>query len=615
MKTTKKFLTAEQALDYFEQLDSDELSDDPEIITLPPEPSIVTDEEDIEENNLCSDLLRDVSGEVEISVNSKSTENYNAHLEKKKKRKKVKRKKIPVDHISDESDNETENRNICKKRKKCFGNRAERSKSDNKEIFDWSNCPTMSPINKETIPSTLEEEYPEIAHMTPFEIFRMFFDDEIISFIIAETERYANQKNNIGFTLTEKELWRFLGIILFSGYHSLPQEDLYWAKSNDCNIPFIHNAMSRQRFRNIKKNIHLCNNDTIDLTDKLAKVRLFIETFCKKLQQFGVFSEFLCVDEEMIPYTGHHSAKMYMRSKPIKFGYKMWVLASSEGYPFNLQVYIGKEQTQNNSLPLGTRVVLDLTACIPYPPRHELYIDNFFTSVELLLEMRARNFRTTGTIRENRLKSCPVISSKELKKKDRGTFDSIITDSISIVKWKDNQVVCLASNFEPLEPISSAKRWNSVEKKKTDIPQPHVVASYNKYMGGVDLLDRFLSQYRPKIKGKKWWWPFFTNTLNMAVVAAWRIHRECKGKLTQLEFLREITTSLMKREEPRSAEHLRPGPSGTIPKDIRFDGINHFLENAERQSRCRVCMKNTRLYCKKCNVMLHKKCLAHFHSK
>ena len=51
-------------------------------------------------------------------MNLKSTENYNAHFEKKKKRKKVKRKKIPVDHISDESDNETENRNICKKRKK-----------------------------------------------------------------------------------------------------------------------------------------------------------------------------------------------------------------------------------------------------------------------------------------------------------------------------------------------------------------------------------------------------------------------------------------------------------------------------------------------------------------
>ena len=59
-------------------------------------------------------------------------------------------------------------------------------------------------------------------------------------------------------------------------------------------------------------------------------------------------------------------------------------------------------------------------------------------------------------------------------------------------------------------------------KEKVDLPQPHVVASYNKYMGGVDLLDRFLSQYRPKITGKKWWWPFFTNTLNMAVVAAWR---------------------------------------------------------------------------------------------
>ncbi|KAG8186506.1 hypothetical protein JTE90_004835 [Oedothorax gibbosus] len=71
-------------------------------------------------------------------------------------------------------------------------------------------------------------------------------------------------------------------------------------------------------------------------------------------------------------------------------------------------------------------------------------------------------------------------------------------------------------------------------------------------MGGVDLLDRFLSSYGPKIKGKKWWWPFFTNTLNMAVVAAWRIHREMNGHMSQLDFLRDIVMCLMKSERLES---------------------------------------------------------------
>lgn len=45
----------------------------------------------------------------------------------------------------------------------------------------------------------------------------------------------------------------------------------------------------------------------------------------------------------MIPYTGRDSEKTYMRRKPIKIGYKLYVPASSGGYPFNLQVYVGKK--------------------------------------------------------------------------------------------------------------------------------------------------------------------------------------------------------------------------------------------------------------------------------
>lgn len=140
----KKFLSVEQALDYFEQLESDDFSDDPEIVILPSEPSIVTDEEDIEENNLCNDLLQDVSGEVEISVNFKSTENdenCNVHLKRKKKL--TKRKQAIIDKSSDESyetENETKNRKKRKTLKKSFVKHAVKRKKSNKEIFDWSEC-------------------------------------------------------------------------------------------------------------------------------------------------------------------------------------------------------------------------------------------------------------------------------------------------------------------------------------------------------------------------------------------------------------------------------------------------------------------------------------------
>ncbi|XP_021000286.2 piggyBac transposable element-derived protein 3-like [Parasteatoda tepidariorum] len=230
----------------------------------------------------------------------------------------------------------------------------------------------------------------------------------------------------------------FSGILLLSGYHSLQQEDLYWSNAEDCNLPFIQNVVSRQRFRAIKKYNHLCNNDQIDTADNLAKVKCFIEMFCKKLQQFRTFSEYLSVDEDMIPYTGRHSAKMYMRGEPIKFGYKLRALTSSQSYPYSLQVYVEKETTAECNRPLGTRVVLDLIERVENCRRHKVYVDNFFNSLPLL-EEKGIPYNWNGERTD--LKIVLLQDSKNLVKKERGTSVCITTKSVSVVKWIDNKIV------------------------------------------------------------------------------------------------------------------------------------------------------------------------------
>ncbi|KRY08585.1 hypothetical protein T12_9365 [Trichinella patagoniensis] len=52
-----------------------------------------------------------------------------------------------------------------------------------------------------------------------------------------------------------------------------------------------------------------------------------------------------------------------------------------------------------------------------------------------------------------------------------------------------------------------------------------IVRRYNTSMGSVDISDK-LSSYRPRLRSKKFWWNLFSNALNLAVVAAWRLHRE-----------------------------------------------------------------------------------------
>ncbi|KAH9359588.1 hypothetical protein HPB48_021643 [Haemaphysalis longicornis] len=55
---------------------------------------------------------------------------------------------------------------------------------------------------------------------------------------------------------------------------------------------------------------------------------------------------------------------------------------------------------------------------------HILYVNNFFTGIDLLATLRMKGFRATGTIRKNRLKNASLPAKKEMEKGDWGYFAS-----------------------------------------------------------------------------------------------------------------------------------------------------------------------------------------------
>ncbi len=71
------------------------------------------------------------------------------------------------------------------------------------------------------------------------------------------------------------------------------------------------------------------------------------------------------------------------------------------------------------------------------------------------------NYGATGTIRDNRLpKNFPLQSAKQIKTEVRGTMD-VIYDSknkISVVRWKDNAPVTIASNISTAHSTKKASR-------------------------------------------------------------------------------------------------------------------------------------------------------------
>nr|CAI5870464.1 unnamed protein product [Callosobruchus analis] len=143
-------------------------------------------------------------------------------------------------------------------------------------------------------------------------------DDEVIDLILDFSIKYAQDNNRHEFSLSKNELLNFIGILLFSGYHTLPHIQHYWSTEEDKGIDLVKKCMSRNRFQSIKQNLHLSDNSILDKNDKFAKVRPFFDVINKKILQFGMLSFNLSIDEQIVPYFGHLKNNGYFATGTIR---------------------------------------------------------------------------------------------------------------------------------------------------------------------------------------------------------------------------------------------------------------------------------------------------------
>ena len=116
-----------------------------------------------------------------------------------------------------------------------------------------------------------------------------------------------------------------------------------------------------------------------------------------------------------------------------------------------------------------------------------------------------------------------MISSKDIKKKSRGTYDYRCNGNLYVCNWNDNSTVNIASNFLAHESYFRTKRQFR-EQETVEVSQPNIIQTYNKGMGGVDLMDQLLGSYRPMTRARKWRWPLMLNMSNVSVVNAWKFY-------------------------------------------------------------------------------------------
>ena len=120
-----------------------------------------------------------------------------------------------------------------------------------------------------------------------------------------------------------------------------------------------------------------------------------------------------------------------MRGKPIRFGYKNYVLCSDDGYPFKVILYLGKFINKNQG-PLEFTVIKVLPEVVNDDKWRDVYFDNFFSF--LLEDLKQQSLPATETVLVNRLLGLPLPSPKVMEKKERGKVKSSST-LLSLDGW------------------------------------------------------------------------------------------------------------------------------------------------------------------------------------
>jgi hypothetical protein len=479
----------------------------------------------------------------------------------------------------------------------------------------WVNV-NLHPPDVNTRPAEPRKMKPraDLLDMTPAQLFLEVWDHKIMDHICRESVKYAVSRGYVDIEISVNDIQSYLAVLLLSGYADLPSRRMYWETKSDVYNHLVAENMPRNKFDLIHRIIHFNDNANIDKNDKVYKVRPIINHLNKKfVDMIEEKGDEFSLDETMEPYFGRHSLKQFIRGKPIRFGFRKWCLATSDGYLLKFSVYTGKSDRAPGT-PL--RAAETETMCVNFLPC-TLYIDNFFTSLRLLETLATENIRCVGTIGKDCVEKAPL---QDLTKAPRGSYHALRDEKSGVIlaRWHDNSQVTMASNILDVESekVVTCQRWNVKERKHVAVKQPYLVKMYNRGMGGVDLFDQQRGLYRISIRSNKWYWPIFRFCLNASVVNTWMIYRVKHPKCSLLQFLRTLVISLL---ETPAAAHLRPCRPRThnqIGDESRFHRTDHLVDTSPTQRRCAQCKKNAKFICVKCNVALHPHtCFRLYHTK
>ncbi len=490
-------------------------------------------------------------------------------------------------------------------------------------------------------PSGIHFEGPTLrgTMTTELEFFNLFLNPQMISAIVAHTNTYAQLKvGNRGYhrgyvtregewiATSDEEVNRFVVLLIYFGLVKVSGDVAkYWSTKTIYHGLWARKILPRHRYQALAAFLHVVDPTNETPGHKLHKVDAFVATFKERCKLLYQPTQKLAVDERMVKSKHRSGIRQYMKDKPTKWGLKLWVLAdSNNAYTVDFNIYIGKDAAEETSEHgLGYDVVMKLME--PYLGQgYHLYLDNFYTSPDLVKDLFLHGTPSTGTVKPSRkgFPDCLKDTKVWTRKRKQGDVCWIRHSPVLALQWMDSKPVSILTTLYSANAKVSCKRRSKVRGVYTELtlPQPLAIHKYNQFMNGVDRSDQMLTCHNISRKCYRWWKTLFFHLVDIAVVNGFLLFQRYRAEHPEVEALRcgnkyavvDFREALIRQTLEWPEYDDPPAYEKTTPGESQFETM-HMPEVSPTRRHCIVCyragrgQKRVSTYCSapQCQKYLH----------
>ncbi|KAG5884519.1 hypothetical protein JTB14_021655 [Gonioctena quinquepunctata] len=155
--------------------------------------------------------------------------------------------------------------------------------------------------------------------------------------------------------------------------------------------------MPKNRFQANLKSSRVFDHAQVDTTDRLYKIRVIIDKVLCNISKLVTPNKYLSLDEPVLPWRGRSLFRQYLKHKSHKYGIKLYVLTTSDGFILNFLLYSGKGTIVSENSTHTAEVVKQLM--MNYLNKgYWVFMDKYYNSVRLADYLVKNKTYVTGTL-------------------------------------------------------------------------------------------------------------------------------------------------------------------------------------------------------------------------